>query len=92
MTLDLNYDNSERSDSLSHERQRPKDSGTKGLVGLLDRDSNVAAANEFGIRDTVAVWSLGPDGKYAVSIKANKSDVAGGRKGGQTVTTLLSWQ
>lgn len=90
VTLDLNYDNfvapiKYRKNSMSQA------SGTKGLNGLLDRDANAATADEFGIRDSISVWSLGPDGKYSVTIKANEEGVVSGQKIDNS-DNILSWQ
>lgn len=101
VTLDLNYDNfvapiKYRTESMSLA------SGAQGLLGLLDRDPNSrltgSAPNdndEFGIRDSVAVWSMGPDGTYHVSFKSNKAGVdpnpANQRKVDNS-DNIVSWQ
>lgn len=93
VTLDLNYDGFVapgiyRSQTVS---QR---SGTEGLNGLLHRDPvGLPSGNsdEFGLRKDIAIWSLGPDGKFAPSLKANASGVVSGQKVNND-DNVLSWQ
>jgi prepilin-type N-terminal cleavage/methylation domain-containing protein len=82
VTLDLNYDNFVAPIVYRTVAVGQK-AGTEGLVGLLHRDPvNTPTGNtdEFGLRKSVAIWSLGPDGKYGPAIKANQAGVLSGQK------------
>ena len=90
VTLDLNYDNFVAPIRYRYQSMSQA-SGAQGLLGLLDRDPNNADVNEFGVRDSVAIWSLGPDKKYDATIKANTAGVVGNQKVSNS-DNIVSWQ
>ncbi len=66
ITVDLNYDNKTR-DAFYRNNSVSQQSGSTGFNGLY----GVTGNNDFEVNSTVAVWSLGPDGRADVGIKAN---------------------
>lgn len=94
VTLDLNYDNFiapavYRNQAVSQEST----SSTKGLNGLMYRAATFDPANrnEFALRGTVAIWSMGPDKKFSDSIRADASTSVGGAKVDNS-DNVLTWQ
>ncbi len=92
ITLDLNYDNFVAPGIYRYQGVSQK-SGTEGYNGLLYRSPtfNASLPHEFGLRDSVAVWSMGPDGKFADTLKANADGVVGGEKV-KNSDNILSWK
>jgi prepilin-type N-terminal cleavage/methylation domain-containing protein len=76
VTLDLNYDDYVqpaiyRLDAVGQQ------SGLVGFYGMIRRGAGV---NNWGIRDSVAVWSMGPDKAFASNLKANQSGTVGTKR------------
>jgi prepilin-type N-terminal cleavage/methylation domain-containing protein len=93
VTLDLNYDGFV-APAVYRSQAVAQRSGSEGLVGLLHRDpvgTPSGNSDEFGLRTDVAIWSLGPDGQFAGSLKANASGVVSGQKVDNN-DNVLSWQ
>lgn len=79
VTVDLNYDNFVR-DGFYRRPQVSQDSGTRGFNGLVPSSSD---NNAWEVRDSVVVWSFGPDGWADPGVKANT---------GANKDNLVSWQ
>jgi prepilin-type N-terminal cleavage/methylation domain-containing protein len=80
ITLDLNYDNQCR-DAFYRRDTVSADTGDRGYNGLfrVKQANNTAIANGFEAKASVMVWSLGPDGRADLNLKAglgvNKDNV-----------------
>lgn len=92
ITLDLNYDNFVAPGIYRYQGVSQK-SGTEGYNGLLYRSPtfNASLPHEFGLRDSIAVWSMGVDGRFGDTIKANAEGVIGGQKVNNS-DNILSWK
>ena len=93
VTLDLNYDNFV-APAVYRTQAVSQKSGTEGWTGLLHRNPvGVPTGNsdEFGRKEDVAIWSLGPDGKFSASLKANASGVVSNQKVDNN-DNVLSWE
>ena len=81
VTVDLNFDDFV-APGIYRKAGVSQLSGGEGLNGLLHRNPATIAGNadEFGLREKVAIWAAGPDGQFSGAVKANQSTTAGGAK------------
>ncbi|MGB0583086.1 MAG: type II secretion system protein [Limisphaerales bacterium] len=93
ITLDLNYDDFV-APGIYRYQSVSQQAGTTGYYGLLHRDPvNVPLGNsdEYGLRSDVAIWSVGPDGKFHQSIRADSEGAISGQKVINS-DNILSWK
>jgi prepilin-type N-terminal cleavage/methylation domain-containing protein len=93
ITLDLNYDGFV-APAIYRTQAVSQRSGTAGLTGLLHRDpvnTPLGNSDEFGLKQESAIWSLGPDGKFSGSLKANAEGPVSGQKVSND-DNVLSWE
>lgn len=70
ITLDVNYDERAR-DLFYRQRLVSQQSGQNGINGLMNPTTS-GNSDEFEAISPIMVWSLGPDGKFISSRKANE--------------------
>jgi prepilin-type N-terminal cleavage/methylation domain-containing protein len=87
VTLDLNYDDYVqpaiyRLDAVGQQ------SGPTGFYGTTRQGAGV---NNWAVRESVVVWSMGPDKAFASSLKANSSGIVNSKKVDNS-DNVVSWQ
>jgi len=93
ITLDLNYDDFV-APAVYRFQSVSQQSGTSGFYGLLHRDPvNVPLGNtdDYGLRNDFAIWSVGPDGKFHQSVRADGEGTISGQKVINS-DNILSWK